>query len=270
MVVERGFAAGPGPAPVPPEGGFRMCRYEFFMRIPALPQAERMLIQWAYSIAKKWHKGQVRDSGEPYFTHPRDAALVLIEEGYVEADALVVALLHDVPEDQWIALSMLERLFGHIVAREIVVLSKSYGIEEPITGTIVRLPKRPMAQCVREIEACGLRPVLVKCADRISNLTDLVSPPADSPWTPVRRLKKVEETRTHIIPMADRHAPRLAARLRSLCDLIEANASKARDEANATEGRALATALLGTSAPSPKKAARRRAGKRARPGTPVP
>lgn len=229
-----------------------------------------MRIQWAYSLAKKWHRGQVRDSGEPYFTHPRDAALVLIEEGYVEADLLVVALMHDVPEDQWIAPSMLERLFGHVIAREIIVLSKSYGIEEPITGTIVRLPKRPMAAYIREIEACGLRPVLVKCADRISNLTDLVDPPTGSPWTPARRLKKVEETRTHILPMADRHAPRLAMRLRSLCDLIEANATKACEEADALAARELADVLLGPPSPSTKKAASRRAGKRPPSGTSVP
>ncbi len=235
-----------------------MCRYEFFIRIPAMPQEERMLVQWAYILAKKWHKGQVRDSGEPYFTHPRDAALVLIEEGYVDAAVLVVALLHDVPEDQWMPPSMLERLFGHVLAREIIALSKSYGIEEPITGTVIRLPKRPMEQYIREIELCGLRPVLVKLADRISNLTDLVSPPADSPWTPERRLKKVEETRTHILPLADRHAPRLAARMRLLCGLIEADAKEALAVADRRKGSELADALLPRGAAPKRRQASRR------------
>ncbi len=204
----------------------RMCREIYFTRhIPPMPQRDRQRVQWAYTFGKEWHRRKFRDSGKRYFEHPRSTSLVLSHDGSTDADEFVEALMHDVPEDHFIAPSLLEQVFGHRVAREILSLSKCRSVEEPITGRIIHLPKRSLQECLQEIEALGRRPIRVKCADRISNMMDLADGTAGSDWPAERRLKKVAETRELIIPLADRHEPRFALRLRGLCDLIEARAN---------------------------------------------
>ncbi len=198
-----------------------MNRVKFFTSIPAMPQDQRRLIQWAYFLAKKAHDGHTRDTGERYFEHLRAVALLLIEHGYTEAEYVVLAVLHDSLEDTTVPLSMLEQLFGPRTAREILSLSKVYGLEDPLTGFVELSKKRANQDYFDGIRAAGRRPMIVKCADRIHNLTDLVAPPPGSRWTPEKRLAQVAETREWILPLAEACEPRFAAQLRHLCEMIE-------------------------------------------------
>ncbi|MDO8584072.1 MAG: HD domain-containing protein [bacterium] len=200
-----------------------MNRQLFFELIPAMPQEDRTRIQWAYALAKKWHEDQKRDFGGRYFEHVRNVALVLIKFGYTDPAYLILAILHDMIEDQFFPPSMLERLFGHEIARELLVVAKTYPIEDPLTGRMFRSPKRPLKEYFEAIRRAGKRPAVAKCADRIDNMSDLVDPPNGSRWTPQKRLRKVAETRKEIIPLADLHDSAMASRLRELCDLIEQN-----------------------------------------------
>jgi GTP diphosphokinase / guanosine-3',5'-bis(diphosphate) 3'-diphosphatase len=201
-----------------------MNRKTFFRRIPVLSPGERHRVQWAYNIAKKWHCGQLRDSGLRHFEHVRNAAISLIKHGYADADYIIKALLHDGPEDTTVSVSMLERLFGTRNTREILALSKSYGVEDPVTGFVIRSRKRSDREYFGGISRFGKRAVLVKLVDRVDNLSDLVDePPAGSRWTPQKRLAYVAETRKWILPLADRYEPRFAKKMRRLCARIEAN-----------------------------------------------
>jgi (p)ppGpp synthase/HD superfamily hydrolase len=204
-----------------------MNRLEFFERVPAMRQNDRQRVQWAYALGKKWHDGQVRDSGVRYFEHVRGVANILIDYGYADAEYLIRAILHDVTEDTTISVSMLEQLFGPETTRGILVLSKSYGIEDPRTGFVIRSPTRTLTEYFAGIKRAGKREVVVKCADRIYNLSDLVDdPPAGSRWTPAKRLKQAGETRKWIIPLAEEHEPRFAEKLIHQCTLIELKAKQ--------------------------------------------
>ncbi len=201
-----------------------MNRRTFFDLIPAMRQRQRLLIQWAYDIAKKWHKDQARDDGTRYFEHLRGVALILIEYGYATWMYIVLAILHDLLEDTEFPVSLLEQIFGQVIAREVLTVSKSYCIEDPLTGFGTRCPVREKAEYFASIERNGKRAALAKCADRIYNLTDLSGDNPPERWTPEKRLRQVAETREWIIPLADKFDTRLAARLRHLCDVIEAKA----------------------------------------------
>ena len=206
-----------------------MNRLEFFDRIPAMTQSERQRIQWAYCLAKKWHDGQTRDTGERYFEHVRGVANILIDYGYVEPEYVVLGILHDILEDTTVPVSMLEQLFGPEIARQILTVSKSYGLEDPLTGFVVRSPKRTKDEYFAVIRRAGKCAALAKCADRIHNLLDLVDdPPAGSRWTPQKRLDQVAETREWVLPLAKMHEPRFAERLENLCALIEARVRQAQ------------------------------------------
>lgn len=208
-----------------------MNRFQFFDSIPAMTQQDRQRIHWAYALAKKWHEGQTRDSGERYFEHVRNVASILIAHGYVSADYIILAILHDSLEDTTIPWSMLEQLFGPEITRDILTVSKTYGIEDPLTGFVIHTHKRSKEDYFGGIRRSGKRAAVAKCADRIHNLSDLIDPPADSRWTREKRLEQVAETREWILPLAEIHEPRFAEKLRHLCALIEANVRQTQETA---------------------------------------
>lgn len=202
-----------------------MNRVEFFDRVPAMPWAERQRVQWAYALSKKWFEGKERDSGERSFEHMRGVANILIDYGYTDAMYLILGMHHDCPEDTTIPISMLEQLYGPEAMREMLVLSKTYGIEDPLTGFVHRTPERPPEEYFGGILRAGKRVVIVKSADRIFNLTDLIGEvPEGSRWTPAKRLKQAAETRQWIIPMTSQFDQRMAEKLDHQCTLIELTA----------------------------------------------
>ena len=69
------------------------------------------LVDDAFLFAAEAHGQQVRASGEPYVTHPAEAALILADLG-LDASTLVAALLHDVPEDTSVTTSEIAERFG--------------------------------------------------------------------------------------------------------------------------------------------------------------
>lgn len=201
-----------------------MNRHTFFDLIPPMPQAERQRIQWAYVLAKVWHRGQMRDNGGRTFGHVIGVALILIEYGFVDSEYLILACLHDIFEDTMIPVSMVEQLFGPTIAREVLTVSKTYGIEDPLTGFVIRSEKRSKEEYFASIRRNGKRPAIAKAADRLHNLSDLVTVPDGSRWTPQKRLDQVQETREWIIPMVESHEPRFAVLLSQRCEIIELQA----------------------------------------------
>ena len=76
------------------------------------PRTNADLIRQAYAYGIKMHEGQMRKSGEPYFTHPVAVAAILTEQMLDDA-TIVTALLHDTIEDTKSTYTEVERLFGH-------------------------------------------------------------------------------------------------------------------------------------------------------------
>lgn len=203
-----------------------MDRYQFFDLIPAMPQAKRQKVQWAYWYAEVGHKDQVRDDGVPYLHHVLRVTVILIRYGYTTVDYMVCAPLHDIPEDSNIPLTLLEQTFGPNIARDIFTLSKTYGLEDPLTGVIIKSQKRTLEEYFESIKRRGKRVIIIKSADRLDNLTDLIDPPEGSRWTPEKCIKQVAETRDWILPLTREHDTRLANDLEHLCERVEMKAQQ--------------------------------------------
>src|SRR5687767_14737972 len=62
------------------------------------PRSSEALIRRAWAFGERMHDGQLRKSGEPYFTHPVAVARILAEQQMDDA-TIVTALLHDTVED---------------------------------------------------------------------------------------------------------------------------------------------------------------------------
>src|SRR5699024_7871175 len=69
----------------------------------------------AYTVTELAHRGQTRQSGDPYITHPVSVAMILAELGS-PAEVIAAALLHDTVEDTDYSLERLRGEFGEVIA----------------------------------------------------------------------------------------------------------------------------------------------------------
>ena len=76
------------------------------------------LIDKAIYWAKKYHDGQFRKSGEPYYTHPLEVAY-LLSEYKLTTNVIVTAILHDVVEDSEATVGMIVDAFSWRIAEMI-------------------------------------------------------------------------------------------------------------------------------------------------------
>ena len=75
-----------------------------------LSPAQVRKILRAYEFAEQGHRGQLRQSGDPYISHPVAVAHILADM-HMDHESLMAALLHDVIEDTATTKSQLSRRF---------------------------------------------------------------------------------------------------------------------------------------------------------------
>ena len=172
-------------------------RVSFFRRLNNRSSYELERIQLAYWLAKNVHRVQTRDSGERYFEHPRHVALILMENGVTNTEAIINALLHDVLEDTYTPSRVLIELFGGQTYQNLVVLSKQLPAEDKLSGQIIDWVKKTTEDYYRNIIRAEYNVRLVKCADRLHNLRS-----CNGVWPQTRIDKYLKETEKHTIPLA--------------------------------------------------------------------
>jgi GTP pyrophosphokinase len=155
----------------------------------------RDMIKEAYEMAKKYHTGQVRKSGEDYIHH-------LIEVGYILAKlqagpaTIAAGFLHDVIEDTPAELEEVQNKFGEDVSKIVESLTKiqrmklSHREYEDFEAEDHRKIFLGMAKDVRVI--------IIKLADRLHNMRTL------SALENKRQLALARETLEVFVPIAHR------------------------------------------------------------------
>ena len=138
------------------------------------PKADIELIEKAYVYSAKVHQGQIRLSGEPYLSHPLEAAYILTQ---LKMDVVCIAagLLHDVVEDTHASLDEISGLFGEETANIVDGVTK-------ISKIHFKSSKQRQAENVRKMilaMSTDIRVILVKLADRLHNMRTLGFQPAE-------------------------------------------------------------------------------------------
>ena len=150
-------------------------------------------VRQAYRFADQAHLGQMRNSGEPYITHPI-AVAALCASWKLDAQALSAALLHDAMEDCGVTKADLVDRFGASVAEMVDGLTKldklQFDTREENQAESFRKMLLAMARDVRVI--------LIKLADRTHNMRTL----SDMPRSKWRRISS--ETIEIYVPIAHR------------------------------------------------------------------
>ena len=168
-----------------------------------LPPTEVDAVRRAYEFALAAHEGQLRESGEPYITHPLAVAETLAELR-LDVTTILAALLHDVSEDCDVPLTDIETRYGHDVAKlvdGVTKLSRVPWFQED--GAQPRpLDKQAIwAESMRKMflaMADDVRVVLIKLADRLHNMRTLDARP------PEKRRGVARETMEIYAPLANR------------------------------------------------------------------
>ncbi|HXT15468.1 MAG TPA: bifunctional (p)ppGpp synthetase/guanosine-3',5'-bis(diphosphate) 3'-pyrophosphohydrolase [Gemmatimonadaceae bacterium] len=162
--------------------------------LPLHEKLDREMLVRAYRFSEIAHRGQVRNSGDPYITHSVEVAKILAE---LQLDTVTVAagILHDVIEDTDVTLRDVEEEFGKQIAEIVDGLTK-----------IAKLPSGGSTQ-ERQVEsyrklllsiAKDARVIIVKLADRLHNMRTLDYLP------PEKRKRIAQETRDLYAPLAHR------------------------------------------------------------------
>ena len=92
-------------------------------------------IQKGIYYAKKYHGSQMRQSGDPYYSHPIEVAYMVAEytalkiPQYFRTDMIITSLLHDTLEDTDLSEKMISMVFGEQIVSQVIDLTrvKSYG-----------------------------------------------------------------------------------------------------------------------------------------------
>ena len=139
-------------------------------KLDYLPAADIEKVRLAYKFADEAHLGQIRNSGEPYITHPI-AVAAQCADWKLDAQALMAALLHDALEDCGITKVELIERFGSPVAELVDGLTKldklHFTTREENQAESFRKMLLAMARDVRVI--------LIKLADRSHNMRTLAN-----------------------------------------------------------------------------------------------
>ncbi len=158
------------------------------------PDADFAMLQAACDVAEEAHRGQLRDAGDPYITHPVAVAEILA--GYRLDDATIAtALLHDVIEDTGVTRPVLERRFGAEIAALVDGVTKLNRLEIQSDRT---KQAENFGKLVLAISK-DIRVLLVKLADRLHNMRTLHFVKE----TP-RRQRIARETMEIYAPLAER------------------------------------------------------------------
>jgi guanosine-3',5'-bis(diphosphate) 3'-pyrophosphohydrolase len=157
------------------------------------PRTNADLIRQAYAYGFKMHEGQMRHSGDAYFTHPVAVAAILTEQRLDDA-TIITALLHDTIEDTKSTYSEVARLFGEEVAELVDGVTK-------LTNLQLSSAESKQAENFRKLFMAmskDLRVILVKLADRLHNMRTIKS------MRPEKQAQKARETMEIFAPLAGR------------------------------------------------------------------
>ena len=146
------------------------CHYStrLIERLKSLDTEESLdfvLIDKAIYWAKKYHDGQFRKSGEPFYTHPLEVAY-LVSEYNLTTNVIVTAILHDVVEDSEATVGMILDAFSWRIAEMVNRLTRDrpdrskLSVEEILNNAYEKNDKEVL---------------LVKVVDRLHNMQTIDS-----------------------------------------------------------------------------------------------
>lgn len=158
------------------------------------PNADVGVVTKAYYYAEMAHSNaQKRLSGERYFVHPYNVALILADM-HMDVQTIAAGLLHDVVEDTGITYEEIKKEFGEEIANMVDGVTKLSKVK-------YRNKEERQAESLRKMIIAmskDIRVVIIKLADRLHNIRTLQYMPDE------KQYQKAMETIEIYAPIANR------------------------------------------------------------------
>lgn len=151
------------------------------------------VIKKAYIFALECHGTQIRDSGDPYFSHPLEVASILIELK-MDQKTVIAGLLHDTVEDTSATISQIKKEFGSEVAKIVDGVTKLSKFE---MSSIAEKQTENFKKLLISA-ASDIRVLIIKLVDRLHNMRTLKYRQKN------KRIKTARETLEIYAPLAER------------------------------------------------------------------
>jgi GTP diphosphokinase / guanosine-3',5'-bis(diphosphate) 3'-diphosphatase len=132
------------------------------------PDADEAVLNRAYVYSMKAHGAQLRESGDPYFSHPVEVA-GLLAQMKLDTASVATGLLHDTVEDTVATLDDIEQRFGPEIARLVDGVTKLSRLELQSDESKQAENFRKLVLAMSE----DIRVLMVKLADRLHNMQTL-------------------------------------------------------------------------------------------------
>lgn len=151
-------------------------------------------IRQAYEVAENAHAGILRESGEPYITHPLSVAYT-VACLRMDTASTCASLLHDVAEDTDITIEEIRKLFGPDIAMLVD------GVTKLNKMNFLTKEEKQLANTQKIILSIikDIRIILIKLADRLHNMRTLQYKKREE-----KRVENALETLDLYAPIADR------------------------------------------------------------------
>ena len=162
----------------------------------------------AADFAARKHTNQRRkgEAAEPYLNHLIEVANLVAEASDGRADVVVAALLHDVVEDQGVAIDEVAALFGSAIASIVAEVTDDKSLPKQ-----VRKDKQVSGAHHKSTDAS-----IIKLADKTSNLRAIATSPP--PWPLDRKRTYVEWARAVVAGLPFKQ-PELLAKFEEAAEL---------------------------------------------------
>ena len=157
------------------------------------PQADMGQVIKAYTFAESAHEGQFRNSGEKYFVHPFNVAMILADLN-MDVTTIIAGLLHDVIEDTNVTYEDIVLEFNKEVADLVEGVTKLKKLQ-------YKTKQENQAENLRKMVvamAKDIRVIIIKLADRLHNMRTLEY------MSEAKKIEKALETLEIYTPLAHR------------------------------------------------------------------
>ncbi|EER21403.1 MULTISPECIES: HD domain-containing protein [Rickettsia] len=176
------------------EEKFEICIYAkklldkviYLNSVVKVPSVDVLEVKKAIYYARKYHGNQMRQSGEPFYSHPIEVAY-LISDYLFRTDILVTSILHDTIEDTELTKEKISQEFGWKVANQVMDLTriKEDGIKISAAEAVEILYKEKKHDVL-----------LIKLFDRLHNMQTIGAK------SPEKVKKIVEETMYYFLVLS--------------------------------------------------------------------
>ena len=155
-------------------------------------ESDKELVRKAYDVAKRVHHGQKRTTGDSFIYHLFDVMSIVVQDIGLGSTGAAGALLHEITFHTDLKIEDVRQMFGQQMAQIVDSLARIKGTSEYFKDSEPEVYKKIILGLTND-----LRIILIKLADRLSNLRTLEIKSKDTQYQVAYETMQIYVTLAH-------------------------------------------------------------------------